>query len=27
VRHDREINLYDPLYRWIFAASFDMNLN
>ncbi len=26
VRHDREINLYDPLYRWIFAASFDMSL-
>jgi hypothetical protein len=27
VRHDREINLYDPQYRWIFAASFDMTLD
>lgn len=27
VRHDREINLYDPLYRWIIAASFDVSLN
>lgn len=27
IRHDREINLYDPVHRWIFAASFDMNLN
>lgn len=27
LRHDREINLYDPLYRWIIAASFDVNLD
>lgn len=27
VRHDREINLYDPLQRWIFAFSFDMDLD
>jgi len=27
VRHDREINLYDALYRWIFAVSFDMDLD
>jgi len=26
VRHDREIHLYDPAYRWIFAASFDMSI-
>jgi hypothetical protein len=27
LRHDREINLYDPLYRWIIAVSFDMDLD
>lgn len=27
VRHDREMNLYDPLYRWIFAVSFDMDID
>ncbi len=27
IRHDREINLYDPTYRWIFALSYDLSLN